>query len=63
MYHYTVIQWLFFFYFYCFCGWCFESTYVSIKTKKLTNRGFRRGPFLADLRQWGDYDASGIHAL
>ena len=46
MYHYTVIQWLFFFYFYCFCGWCFESTYVSIKTKKLTNRGFMRGPFL-----------------
>lgn len=46
MYHYTVTQWLFFFYFYCFFGWCFESTYVSIKSKKLTNRGFMRGPFL-----------------
>lgn len=46
MYHYTVIQWLFFFYFYCFFGWCFESTYVSIKSRKLTNRGFMRGPFL-----------------
>ena len=46
MYHYTIIQWLFFFYFYCFCGWCVESTYVSIKSKKLTNRGFMRGPFL-----------------
>lgn len=46
MYHYTIIQWLFFFYFYCFFGWCFESTYVSIKQKKLTNRGFMRGPFL-----------------
>lgn len=46
MYHYTVIQWLFIFYFYCFGGWCLESTYVSIKDKKLTNRGFMRGPFL-----------------
>lgn len=46
MYHYTFIQWLFFFYFYSFFGWCFESTYVSIKSKKLVNRGFMRGPFL-----------------
>lgn len=46
MYHYSVIQWLFFFYFYCFAGWCIESTYVSIRTGKLTNRGFIRGPFL-----------------
>ena len=46
MYHYTAIQWLFFFYFYCFFGWCFESTYVSIKSRKLVNRGFMRGPFL-----------------
>ena len=43
---YSMIQWLFFFYFYCFCGWCVESTYVSIRTRKLTNRGFLRGPFL-----------------
>lgn len=46
MYHYSVIQWLFIFYFYCFGGWCFESAYVSIKSRKLTNRGFMRGPFL-----------------
>lgn len=46
MYQYTIIQWLFFFYFYCFFGWCFESTYVSLKNRKLTNRGFMRGPFL-----------------
>lgn len=46
MQHYTIIQWLFFFYFYCFAGWCFESAYVSIKNRKLTNRGFMRGPFL-----------------
>lgn len=46
MYSYTIIQWLFSFYFYCFGGWCFESAYVSIRTRKLTNRGFMRGPFL-----------------
>lgn len=46
MYQYSAIQWLFFFYFYCFCGWCFESAYVSIRRRKLTNRGFMRGPFL-----------------
>lgn len=46
MYQYSVIQWIFFFYLYCFLGWCFESTYVSIKSRKLTNRGFMRGPFL-----------------
>lgn len=45
-YHYTVMQWLFLFYFYCFCGWCIESAYVSIKSKQLVNRGFMRGPFL-----------------
>lgn len=46
MYHYTLIQWLFFFYFYCFFGWVFESTYVSVKSRKFVNRGFMRGPFL-----------------
>lgn len=46
MYHYTIIQWMFFFYLYCFLGWCFESAYVSICQRRLTNRGFLRGPFL-----------------
>ncbi len=46
MYSYTITQWLFFFYIYCFAGWCIESTYVSVHEKKLTNRGFMRGPFL-----------------
>lgn len=44
--NYTWIQWLFFFYFYCFFGWCFESAYVSVKTGRLVNRGFMRGPYL-----------------
>lgn len=43
---YTSYQWLLIFYTYCFLGWCFESTYVSIKFKKVVNRGFLRGPFL-----------------
>lgn len=46
MYDYTVTQWVFFFYLYCFFGWCFESAYVSVRTWKLTNRGFMHGPFL-----------------
>ena len=46
MYYYTAVQWLFFFFFYCFFGWCFESTYVSICKRKFVNRGFIRGPFL-----------------
>lgn len=46
MYAYNVIQWLFFFYFYCLAGWCFESAYVSVKKRKFVNRGFMRGPFL-----------------
>lgn len=43
---YTLIEWLLFFYIYCFFGWCFESTYVSIKSRKFVNRGFMNGPFL-----------------
>lgn len=46
MFHYKTFQWLFIFYTYCFLGWCFESVYVSIKSKKWINRGFMRGPFL-----------------
>lgn len=46
MYQYTITQWLFFFYFYCFFGWIFESTYVSVKSRRFVNRGFMWGPFL-----------------
>ncbi len=46
MFNYDGFQWLFFFYFYCFGGWCFESAYVSLKSRKWVNRGFMRGPFL-----------------
>ncbi len=43
---YSVDQWLIFFFIYCFLGWIWECSYVSIRTKKLTNRGFMRGPVL-----------------
>lgn len=48
MYSYILPQWLFLFYFYCFLGWCVESTHVSIRQKPphWVNRGFMRGPFL-----------------
>lgn len=39
-------SWLVYFYFYCIFGWVFESVYVSIRTRKLVNRGFMRGPWL-----------------
>lgn len=43
---YTVVEWMLFFYIYCFLGWCIESTFVSVNEKKFVNRGFMRGPFL-----------------
>lgn len=46
MYSYTFIQWVLFFYIYCFVGWIIESTIVSVETKHFVNRGFLRGPFL-----------------
>lgn len=48
MYPYSLSQWLFLFYIYCFLGWCVESTHVSIRQKPphWVNRGFMRGPFL-----------------
>ncbi|MBO5346918.1 MAG: putative ABC transporter permease, partial [Lachnospiraceae bacterium] len=46
MYIYSVQEWLLFFYIYCFLGWCFESTYVSLRKGHWVNRGFMRAPFL-----------------
>ncbi|MCI8530919.1 MAG: putative ABC transporter permease [Lachnospiraceae bacterium] len=46
MYSYHFREWLSFFYFYCIFGWCFESAYVSLKNRHLTNRGFLKGPWL-----------------
>lgn len=46
MYHYSLAEWLFFFIIYCMIGWVIESSWVSFRTRHLTNRGFMRGPWL-----------------
>ncbi len=46
MYTYAWYHWLTFFYLYCFFGWIFESTYVSLKKRHFVNRGFLRLPML-----------------
>lgn len=46
MYEYAWYQWLLFFYVYCFFGWIFESSYVSLKERRPVNRGFLRLPML-----------------
>lgn len=42
----SVLNWILFFYIYCFLGWCVESTYVSCFQKKWVNRGFMHGPYI-----------------
>lgn len=44
--NYTVPHWILFFYIYCFLGWVWESSYVSVCKRKFVNRGFLKGPFL-----------------
>lgn len=46
MYHYSLLQWMLFFYIYCFFSWIIESTYVSVCTGNWVNRGFMRGPVI-----------------
>ena len=46
MYEYSWYQWLTFLFIYCFFGWIFESTYVSLKKRQFVNRGFLRLPLL-----------------
>ena len=43
---YTLHQWILFFFFYCFCGWVWESCYVSLCQRRWVNRGFLQGPLL-----------------
>jgi uncharacterized membrane protein len=35
-----------YFFFYCFLGWIWETSYVSVKEKRFVNRGFLRGPLI-----------------
>ena len=44
--HYTVWDWLMFFYIYSFIGWVWESGYASVGQKRFVNRGFLHGPII-----------------
>lgn len=46
MHIYTTGQWVLLFFFYCFCGWIWESCYVSLCQHHWVNRGFLHGPLL-----------------
>ncbi len=46
MHVYTTGQWVLLFFFYCFCGWVWESCYVSLRQRRWVNRGFLQGPLL-----------------
>lgn len=46
LYVYSPGQWALLFFFYCFCGWVWESCYVSAKQHHWVNRGFLHGPLL-----------------
>lgn len=46
MYVYSPGQWALLFFFYCLCGWVWESCYVSAKQHHWVNRGFLHGPLL-----------------
>lgn len=44
MLEYSVLDYIFYFFFFSFIGWFFESCYCSLRPKKWINRGFMRGP-------------------
>jgi uncharacterized membrane protein len=46
MFTYSMGQWILLFFFYSFCGWVWESCYVSLRQKQWVNRGFLYGPML-----------------
>lgn len=46
MHIYSFPQWVLLFFFYCFCGWVWESCYVSLGQRRWVNRGFLEGPIL-----------------
>ncbi|MDD2409380.1 MAG: putative ABC transporter permease [Bacilli bacterium] len=44
--NYILTQWVIFFFIYCFFGWLWETSYVSLRKKKWVNRGFLNGPLI-----------------
>lgn len=43
---YVLARWVFYFFFYSLLGWIWECTYCSIVEKRITNRGFMKGPVI-----------------
>lgn len=43
---YILTQWVIFFFIYCFFGWIWETSFVSLRKKKWVNRGFLNGPLI-----------------
>lgn len=43
---YLLTNWVIFFFIYCFIGWIWETSFVSLRKKKWTNRGFLKGPLI-----------------
>lgn len=62
MHVYTWYQWLTFFYLYCFFGWIFESSYVSILKTPVCEPGLSTDPHASPVRQRGGDDAGGVGA-
>ena len=46
MTQYSFLQIVMFFFAYCFLGWIWETSYVSIRKHKFVNRGFLHGPLI-----------------
>lgn len=46
MTQYSFLQIIMFFFAYCFLGWIWETSYVSIRKHKFVNRGFLHGPLI-----------------
>ena len=46
MYFYPFYQWLLFFFAYCFVGWIWETSYVTVTERHFVNRGFMYGTWI-----------------
>lgn len=63
MYEYTWYQWLSFFYIYCFFGWIFESTYVSLKQHRFVKPRLSATSHASSLWYGSCDDAVGISSI
>ena len=42
----TILNTFLLFYIFCFAGWIWETSFISLKHKKFVNRGFLNGPYI-----------------